>query len=135
MSLVHRLRAVLGTALLGLVFLAGTKPLLAQTTSASVSGSVRDAQGGALPGASVTLTSQTQANAVTATTDAEGRFVFPIVRPDRYTLRIAMQGFKTLEQTNVVVNTNDKFSAGIITLAVGGLEESVSVTGRVSEVQ
>ncbi|WP_410961727.1 carboxypeptidase-like regulatory domain-containing protein, partial [Salmonella sp. SAL4457] len=80
----------------------------------------------------VTLTSQTQANAITATTDQEGRFVFPIVRPDRYTLRIAIAGFKTLEQTNMVVTANDKFSAGILTLGVGELEESVSVTARVS---
>ena len=106
-----------------------------QTTSASVFGQVKDSQGGAMPGATVTLTSRTQANSVTATTDAEGRFVFPIVRPDHYTLKITMQGFKTAERTNVVVSANDKFSAGTIGLEVGGIEESVSVSGRVSELQ
>jgi hypothetical protein len=33
------------------------------------------------------------------------------------------------------VNANDKFSAGNIALEVGGIEESVSVSGRVSELQ
>ncbi len=46
-----------------------------------------------------------------------------------------MQGFKTLERTNVQVNANDKFSAGIVALEVGAITEEVSVTGRVSELQ
>ena len=49
-------------------------PVAAQTTSASVFGQVTDSQGGVLPGATATLTSKTQANTLTATTDAEGRF-------------------------------------------------------------
>ena len=61
--------------------------------------------------------------------------MFPIVRPDAYALRVSKQGFKTAERTNVVVSANDKFSAGVVTLDVGGIEESVSVTGRVSELQ
>ncbi len=46
-----------------------------------------------------------------------------------------MQGFKTAERTNVVVSANDRFSAGSIALEVGGIEESVSVSSRVSELQ
>ena len=128
------LSLAVAVALVGLLCLAGTA-VQAQTTSATVSGSVQDSQGGALPGATVTLTSRTQGNVLTATTDGEGRYVFPIVRPDSYTLRITMQGFKTAERTNVVVSANDRFSAGTITLEVGGIEESVSVSGRVSELQ
>ena len=128
-------RLAVAMALVGLLCLAGSTPLLAQTTSASVSGSVRDSQGGTLPAATVSLTSQTQGNALTTTTDNEGRYTFPIVRPDRYTLRITMQGFKTAERTNVVVSANDRFSSGAITLEVGGIQESVSVSGRVSELQ
>src|SRR6266481_2805332 len=124
------------TALVALVFLlASPLSLHAQTTSAFVSGTVRDAQGGVLPGATVTLTSRTQGNALAAHTDAEGRFVFPIVRPDTYTLQVKMQGFKTMEQTNLVVNANDRLSAGVIALEVGGIEENVSVSARVSELQ
>jgi hypothetical protein len=110
-------------------------PVAAQTTSASVFGQVKDAQGGVLPGATITLTSKTQANTQTATTDAEGRFVFTIVRPDLYVLRASMEGFKTLERTTVQVNANDRFFAGILTLEVGAITEEVSVTGRVSELQ
>ncbi|PYQ22901.1 MAG: hypothetical protein DMF81_10575, partial [Acidobacteria bacterium] len=125
----------MGTALVGVLCLAGPTTLRAQTTSASVSGSVKDAQGGSLPGATVTLTSHTQGNALNTTADEAGRFVFPIVRPDTYTLRVSMQGFKTLERTNVVVNANDKLSIGAFTLEVGQMTEEVSVLARVSELQ
>ena len=127
-------RALRWAVAAGLCLLAAA-PVAAQTTSASVAGQVKDAQGGVLPAATVTLTSKTQANTLTATTDAEGRFVFPIVRPDGYVLRVSMQGFKTLERTTVQVSANDRFFAGILTLEVGAITEEVSVTGRVSELQ
>jgi hypothetical protein len=110
-------------------------PVAAQTTSASVAGQVKDSQGGVLPGATVTLTSRTQAFTMTAATDNEGRFIFPIIRPDLYALKVSLEGFKTLEKTNVQVNANDRFFAGILTLEVGAITEEVSVTGRVSELQ
>jgi hypothetical protein len=125
----------LSWVVVGVVWLTGAASLQAQTTSASVFGSVQDSQGGPLSGASVTLTSRTQGNALTTTSDPEGRFVFPIVRPDRYALEVGMPGFKTLERPNVEVNANDKFSTGVLTLEIGQMSESVSVLARVSELQ
>ena len=68
--------------------------LRAQTTSASVTGSIQDPQGGVLPGVTVTLTSNTQGNVLTAVTDDTGRFVFAIVRPDTYSLAGHAAGFQ-----------------------------------------
>jgi hypothetical protein len=110
-------------------------PLWAQTTSASLSGTIVDDQGGVLPGASVVLTSKTQGNTLTATTNEQGRFVFAIVRPDSYTLTASLQGFKTAERTNVTVAANDRASTGTIKLEVGGMSETVTVDSRVSELQ
>ena len=135
MPFVGRFRAALATGLAVVFCLVGSTSLRAQTTSASVTGSVKDSQGGVLPGATVTLTSRTQGNVLSATADAQGRFVFPIIRPDTYTLKVTMTGFKTLERANLVVSANDKVSVGLLTLDVGGLEESVSVLARVSELQ
>src|SRR5262249_32805750 len=137
MSLLRRFGRLRGltVALVSLVFIGHSAVLRAQTTSASVSGLVQDSQGAVLPGATVTLTSRTQGNVLTATSDEGGRFVFPIVRPDSYSLKVTLQGFKTLERTNVVVNANDKFATGVIKLDVGSLTEEVSVTARMSEVQ
>ena len=135
MSFDRGLRAAVGVGLVALAFLGDPATVRAQTTSASVSGTVQDAQGAVLPGVTVTLTSRTQGNTLTTTTDNEGRFVFSIVRPDTYSLQVALEGFKTLEQTNLVVNANDKFSAGILKMEVGSMSEEITVTGRVSELQ
>ncbi len=129
------LKVALGLVLVGLVFAGAPPGVDAQTTSASVTGSVQDSQSGMLPGATVTLTSRTQGNVLTAVTDEGGRFVFPIVRPDTYSMKVTLQGFKTLERTTVVVNANDKLSAGMLTMQVGNLTEEVSVSSRVTEVQ
>jgi hypothetical protein len=135
MSFVRGLRATGGLVALSLVLSGIPANAVAQTASASVSGTVQDAQAGVLPGVTVTLTSRTQGNVLTATTDEGGRFVFPIVRPDTYTLQVTLQGFKTLERTNLIVNANDKFSAGTLTMEVGQMSEEVSVTSRVTELQ
>ncbi len=134
MSIARRLRTQMGPAVLALVLTIPTF-VHAQTTSASVSGQVQDAQGGVLPGVTVTMTSRTQGNVLTAVTDAGGRFVFPIVRPDTYTLQVTLQGFKTLERTNLVVNANDRLSTGTLTLEVGALTRGSQRSSRVTELQ
>jgi hypothetical protein len=135
MSFLRGLKGGIGPALIAVVFAGYPARVHAQTTSASVSGSIQDSQAGVLPGVTVTLTSRTQGNVLTAVTDEGGRFVFPIVRPDTYSLKVTLQGFKTLERTNLVVNANDKLSAGILQMEVGAMSEEVSVTARVTEVQ
>src|SRR5215217_2077064 len=101
MSFLRGLKGSVGTALITLVVVGYPAVCDAQTTSASVSGSIQDSQAGVLPGVTVTLTSRTQGNVLTAVTDEGGRFVFPIVRPDTYSLKVTLQGFKTLERTNL----------------------------------
>jgi len=128
MRMVRNLTAGLGLVSIALVFAGYSSVLSAQTTSASVTGSVQDSQAGVLPGVTVTMTSRTQGNTLTAVTDDGGRFVFPIVRPDTYTLQVMLTGFKTAERTNLVVNANDKLSTGPLTLEVASLAEAVTVT-------
>lgn len=128
-------RVVAGLALAAALVLAGHATLQAQTTSASVSGSVKDAQAAVLPGASVTLTSETQGTALTSVTDGMGNFFFPYVRPDTYTLKVSLQGFQTVQKMKVVVNANDRLMAGAFTLAIGQINESVTVTGQSSDIQ
>ncbi len=135
MSFGRGLKGALLVALVAIVVAGAPTVLQAQTTSASVSGSVQDSQGGVLPGVTVTMTSRTQGNVLSAVSDEGGRFVFPIVRPDTYSLQVVLQGFKTLERSNLVVNANDKLSTGALTLEVGAMTEQVSVAGRVTELQ
>jgi hypothetical protein len=135
MSFDRRLQGLARITLACLVVLGLAVQGQAQTTSASVAGTVQDAQGGVLPGVVVTLTSKTQGNIQTATTDENGRFSFAIVRPDTYTLQAGLQGFKTFEQTNLVVNANDRITIPPLAMEVGAMTEEVTVSSRVSELQ
>jgi len=132
----HHLRQVFArAALAAVVCLAICVSLQAQTTNATVSGSVRDPQAAVVPGAAVTLTSATQGTVLTAVSDAQGVFFFPYVRPDTYTLKISHQGFQTVQGTRLVVNANDRLTAGTFTLQVGQITETITVTSNASDVQ
>src|SRR5438105_11835855 len=99
MKLAVRTFTVAALAIGGLLFL-GTAPVMAQATG-TVAGTVHDAQGGAIPGATVTLVSQTRGTTTERLTSETGDFVFPNIAGDTYIVKVTMDGFKTLERPNV----------------------------------
>src|SRR5436190_18217482 len=77
-------------------------PAAAQMTTGTVSGTVKDAQGGVIPGAAVTLTSDTRGTKLSNVfTNDQGDFTFVNVPPDKYTISVAMQSFKPAEQAGI----------------------------------
>ena len=77
-------------------------PAAAQVTTGTVTGNIKDAQGGVIPGATVTLISSTRGTTLaTVTADTDGVYTFPNVPPDTYMIRVTMDGFKTLERSGV----------------------------------
>jgi hypothetical protein len=107
----------------------------AQSTAASLSGTVQDGQGAPIPGAVVTVTSNRRGTTETTTTNGEGFFTIPQLPPDTYTAKVRLEGFKTFERSEVVLNANERASAGTVVLDVGALTEVISVTSRVQELQ
>src|SRR5262249_53918406 len=75
---------------------------------ASLVGSIKDQQGGAMPNVAVTLTSQDTGVSITSKSDAEGNFEFPTVRPGTYRLRAEQSGFQTFVQNGVVLAVDDR---------------------------
>jgi hypothetical protein len=111
-------------------------PTSAQITTGTVSGTVKDAHGAIVPGAAVTLVSETRGTKTAGVfTNANGDFVFVNVSPDRYTVQIAMPGFKTLEHSGIAVTAGDRFDVGALTIEVGGLEETVQVRAEAPLIQ
>jgi Carboxypeptidase regulatory-like domain/TonB-dependent Receptor Plug Domain len=136
MLLQHRLgQALVGAAVAAAFLIAAASPLSAQTTSASVSGTVKDAQGGVLPGVSVALVDQNRGTQQDVMSDENGNFLFPYVQPGTYTAKLSLTGFQTLEKTNIIVNANDRLLAGNFTLTIGQLSESITVAGVSSDIQ
>src|SRR5215212_2645667 len=95
---------------LGLL-LSAAMPATAQITTGTVSGTVKDTQGGIVPGATVVLISESKGTKSTpAVTSATGDYVFPNVSADVYTVEVYMEGFKTLSRRNVRVSGGDRVS-------------------------
>lgn len=81
--------------------------LPAQSLFGSLSGTVYDAQGGVLPGATITLTDQASRTVHTTVTNEQGVFVFAALQAATYTLKVEMQGFSSWERPtsrSVLVN-------------------------------
>jgi hypothetical protein len=112
-----------------------TGAVLAQTTSGSIAGNVADPNGAAVSGATVVLTDESRAFSQTATTDSEGRFVFPTLAPSTYKLSVEGKGFKKLERTSILLVANDKLSLGDLKLDVGQASETVTITAEATQVQ
>jgi len=102
----------------------------AQITTGSITGTVKDAQGGVIPGATVTLISNSQATKTPVVTDATGDFVFVNVRPDTYTIEVTMPSFKTLRRAGVPVSPGQRVALGTLTIDIGGATEVVDVKGE-----
>src|SRR5690242_2376876 len=72
-----------------------------QVTTSSIYGTVSDSTGGVVGGATVTLTNAGTGGATAKVTDADGSFVFDLVRVGTYRLKIAATGFKALETNDI----------------------------------
>jgi hypothetical protein len=104
--------------------------LFAQEDRASISGSVSDSSGGAVPNAKVVVTS-VERNAISeAVTTETGRFAVNFLIPGTYILTVEHPGFKKHIQQNIVLATGEKLGLDVA-MEVGQLSDSVTVTERV----
>ena len=91
-------------AFAGLLFVVAIGVARAQTTAnGSITGTVRDASGAVIPGASVSATNQGTNAKSSATTDNNGRFIIINLAPGPYTVNISARGFADFRQENTIV--------------------------------
>jgi len=100
----------------------------AQSFLGGIRGAVKDANG-VIPGAQVVLTEQQTGATRTVETNEVGEYVFGALPAGTYTVRATLTGFKTFQQTDLRVGTQ-QFLTLDITLDVGTLEETITVTGQ-----
>ncbi|HET7695271.1 MAG TPA: carboxypeptidase regulatory-like domain-containing protein [Vicinamibacterales bacterium] len=105
--------------------LAVSVPAFAQGANASISGTVVDNSGGAIPGANVVVKGESGVS-FEAISNGEGLFTVPSVAPGVYTVTISLSGFKTavLKDVRVAAGTPASLKA---VLEVGQLTETVTV--------
>ena len=118
-------------ALAIIALLSMTLSASAQVTTGSIAGTVKDVQGGVIPGATVTLVNEAQGTRSTPVVTREtGDFIMPNVPVGTYTVEISMPSFKALKRPGVSVSPGSRLSLGDLTIEVGSTTEVVNVKGE-----
>jgi hypothetical protein len=111
-----------------------TTSLFAQFETSEVLGTVHDPSGAPVPSATVTLTNQDTSIEMKTATDANGNYDFFNVKVGRYTVAVEASGFSkaTARDIAIAVGTRQRVD---LTMAVGVVTESVTVTGAASALE
>jgi hypothetical protein len=102
-------------------------------TTGSIAGTITDAQGGVLPGATVTATHVDTGTAYETVTNADGHFSIINVRVGRYSVAATMSGFKDLKQDNIDVRLGAEQSVDF-KLQLATVSETVNVIAESSPI-
>src|SRR5262249_55392300 len=130
-----RLTAILKTIATLTVFVLGFTSSAAAQATATIAGAVRDAQGGIMPGAAITLISETRGTTFEAVSGSSGDFVITNLPGDTYAIRVTMRGFKTTERNGVQASPGDRVAVGSMILEVGDIAERVEVSAQAPLIQ
>jgi Carboxypeptidase regulatory-like domain/TonB dependent receptor-like, beta-barrel len=122
--------------LLVLVFaaLVPASTALAQSTAATVSGSVLDEQKATLPGATVTIRNLDSGQSRSTTADARGAFQLAGLPPGKYEVSVELSGFARLVRSDLSLTVAQEVTLAL-TLRVAALEEAVTVTAELPLVE
>src|SRR4051812_15834176 len=113
------------TSILAVILLSSVV-VFGQTNKGGISGTVADANGAAVPGATVTVTNLGTNQAVTVTTSDSGAYSVTGLDPVTYSITVEVTGFKKTIVQSVKVDTATTVTANV-KLEVGAISEAISV--------
>jgi len=102
---------------------------IAQSTTAIISGVVRDEQGAVLPGVTVTARNVDTSLTRTVVTDPTGVYRFSALPIGPYELTAELTGFATYQRSGLVLSLNQEAVIDI-SLRLAAIQETVQVTGE-----
>ena len=100
----------------------------AHAQTASITGTVKDANDKLVTAAVVALLNSNQATLLVVRTDAEGKFSFRALRPGAYEIQVSHSGFSTRRQ--IVKVTNATTTETLVVLEVTPVMELITVTAE-----
>ena len=132
--MLSRINIALATALIAVLsFMAS--PAAAQSTAATLSGTVKDPSGASVPAAKVDLINTKTHESRTFQTNDSGLFVAPDVDEGTYDVSVEKAGFKKSTRTGIPVSPQDRLSLGEIVLQVGAPTDSITITADAGQLQ
>ncbi|MGA8539006.1 MAG: TonB-dependent receptor, partial [Terriglobales bacterium] len=125
---------ILELVLLGLPCLFFNLPLAAQSSSATISGTVVDPSRAKVVGAQIEMKNIETEVVSTTVTNSDGRYDLPALPPGRYTISVTAKGFRRVERAGVTLNVQDVKEFNFA-MEIGSANETVTVTGNAEELQ
>jgi outer membrane receptor protein involved in Fe transport len=107
--------------------------VLAQSSTATLTGLVVDSHAAALPDTDITALHVETGQRRKVRSANDGTFTIPLLPPGRYTVTASRQGFSPTEIRDIVLNVNDQRTLQI-QLQIGQLEETVVVSAGAAQV-
>src|SRR5664279_1005394 len=96
-------------------------------------GAVTDPQGLGVPGARVTVTEAATGLATSTTASQDGLYTVPALRPTEYALTVTASGFKTFNQTGIILRADETATVGAM-LQIAAATDNVTVTADAVQV-
>ena len=118
-------------ALLGVFLMAVTQRSFGQDTNASLSGTVTDPSGAAIPGAKLTLTNEATGFQSNFVSDGTGAYSFRNLTPGKYGLNVSAPVSRSTAQKGIELAVNQAARVEVH-LPVGKTDETVTVTADTS---
>src|SRR5213596_922312 len=106
----------------------------AQSTTAQISGTIKDQSGAVLPGVEVTVTQTATGAKRTAVSNETGNYVLASLPLGPYMLEAALPGFKSYVQTGIVLQVDARPEINVV-LQVGQVSEQVEVAADAALVE
>ena len=130
-----RIRALLGCfVVFCLVFSMAAPKSSGQAVYGSILGTATDAQGNAVAGAKVTVTSVAKGSTEETITNDDGNYTVSHLIPDLYNVRVEATGFKAYEVKGVQVSA-DTAAKVDAKMDVGSVSQSIEVTGEIPQLK
>ena len=101
--------------------------LLAQRDLGTITGTITDPQGAAVPNATVTITEDSTGLTTSLQSNESGLFTRPAMKAGTYTVTVEAAGFQKAQQKNVLINPGAPTLVNV-TLQVGNATQTVEVT-------
>lgn len=127
-------RSLQSLSLFALLLLAIPAPARAQDSRGAVTGRIVDAQGGVLPGVTVTVVNTGTNSTTTTVTNDTGQYSALFLIPGSYRVTVELSGFRTVVNERVLVQVGDRLQLDF-TLEPAGVNEEVQVTAQTPQLE
>ena len=117
---------------ISLGYLVSTSSARAQEFRGTISGTVTDANGALVPGASISVREENTGTVNRTTSDNAGQYVVPFLLPGSYEIDVTANGFAQFKRNGITLEAQAHLTIDI-PLKVGAANQTITVTGEVPQ--